>query len=393
MKTFYIFSLLCLIAFNAPKSQAVGIGTASPHASAQLDVVSTTKGLLLPRMTSTQRNAIVSPAAGLTVYETTTGTLWVYNGSNWNQLTSGVPPSSLWQTSATRNFVYNTTDSIGIGTSVPSEKLHLSNGQLRMNRTTLSAENNIVFNMPNANVAGEFEGLKFQVFGNDYASIGLLNAPAILPAIVGLRLSANGIFSNDLFIKNNGNVGIGTNNPQDNFHVAGNVLMDGINPNLRLQNGGVDKGFVQLSGDNLRIGTNSTNVDGKFVIRTGGADRVFVDGAGMSIGTTTAAAGYMLRLGGRMICEEVKVKLEGSWPDYVFKPDYKLISLAHLEGFINKHGHLPSIPTAAEIKSNGLELGDMQQKMMEKIEELTLYIIQLKKEMDTMKKQCIGHEN
>ena len=61
----------------------VGIGTASPDASAQLDVSSTTRGLLPPRMDSTQRNAIVSPAAGLTIYNTTLKSFQVYNGTAW----------------------------------------------------------------------------------------------------------------------------------------------------------------------------------------------------------------------------------------------------------------------------------------------------------------------
>jgi len=79
--------------------QAVGIGTSSPNASAQLDITSTTKGLLLPRMTSAQRTAIASPAAGLMVYETTTSSIYIYNGSAWVQLASG--GASPWTISAT----------------------------------------------------------------------------------------------------------------------------------------------------------------------------------------------------------------------------------------------------------------------------------------------------
>lgn len=69
--------------------QSVGIGTTTPNASAQLDIVSTNKGILIPRMTAAQRSAIVSPANGLMVYETTTNSLWVFNGTVWVQQGSG----------------------------------------------------------------------------------------------------------------------------------------------------------------------------------------------------------------------------------------------------------------------------------------------------------------
>ena len=62
-------------------------------------------------------------------------------------------------------------------------------------------------------------------------------------------------------------------------------------------------------------------------------------------------------------------------PDYVFKEDYKLRSLKEVQGYIEEHGHLPNIPSAAEIESKGVELGSMEMKLLEKIEELTLYIL------------------
>lgn len=80
--------------------------------------------------------------------------------------------------------------------------------------------------------------------------------------------------------------------------------------------------------------------------------------------------------------ESKKVKVTatpGSFPDYVFKPDYKLRSLSELSAFIKANGHLPNIPKAAEVEENGQDLGLIQQKMLEKIEELTLYIIEQEK--------------
>ena len=81
-----------------------------------------------------------------------------------------------------------------------------------------------------------------------------------------------------------------------------------------------------------------------------------------------------------------EVVVETGWADYVFDKEYKLPLLSDVEKFIEQNKHLPGIPSAAEIEKNGLQLGDTQKKMMEKIEELTLYVIALKKEVDALKK-------
>jgi hypothetical protein len=72
-----------LISFNCAAFAQVGIGTQTPHSSAILDVAATDKGILFPKMTSAQRTAIASPAAGLYVFDTNTNSLWIYNGSTW----------------------------------------------------------------------------------------------------------------------------------------------------------------------------------------------------------------------------------------------------------------------------------------------------------------------
>ncbi|OEK02286.1 hypothetical protein BFP97_12490 [Roseivirga sp. 4D4] len=85
--------------------------------------------------------------------------------------------------------------------------------------------------------------------------------------------------------------------------------------------------------------------------------------------------------------ESKKVKVTatpGSVPDYVFNPSYELRSLSEVELFIKKNSHLPNIPSAKEVETNGQDVGDMQLKLLEKVEELTLYMIELEK---TVKKQ------
>ena len=209
-----------------------------------------------------------------------------------------------------------------------------------------------------------------------------------------LHVAGNSIVSGYSIIGGTATIGgaaniAGTASIGNNTSIGGNITVDAVNPIIQLENSNVEKGFVQLSGDNIRIGTNGGNTNGKFVIRTNGGDRFFVDGSGnVNIGSQTDAPGYIVRVGGKMICEEVKVKLQSSgWPDYVFSESYNLPALTELEKFIQKNKHLPNIPSATEVEKNGLEVGDMQKRMMEKIEELTLYIIQQQKEIDELKLQ------
>ncbi|MEO6253359.1 MAG: hypothetical protein ABIO79_08650, partial [Ferruginibacter sp.] len=109
-------------------------------------------------------------------------------------------------------------------------------------------------------------------------------------------------------------------------------------------------------------------------------------GGNVAIGNVVAgSAGYKLAVTGKMICEEVRVKLSTAWPDYVFEDNHQLLPLQQLSQFIKTNKHLPNIPPANEIEKNGMELGDMQKKMMQKIEELTLYILQQQKEIEELK--------
>ena len=91
---------------------------------------------------------------------------------------------------------------------------------------------------------------------------------------------------------------------------------------------------------------------------------------------------------GTICAEEVRVSLSGApcWPDYVFADNYNLTTINDLEKFIKTNRHLPGIPNAEEVANNGIELGDMQARLLQKIEELTLYIIELKKENEEIKK-------
>ncbi len=111
----------------------------------------------------------------------------------------------------------------------------------------------------------------------------------------------------------------------------------------------------------------------------------FYTGSGqLGIGTTNLGA-YRLSVNGNIRSKEVVV--ETGWADYVFNKKYPLRSLEEVEQYIQQYNHLPNIPSAKEIEQNGLPLGDVQKRMMEKIEELTLYVIELKKEIEILKKK------
>jgi hypothetical protein len=103
---------------------------------------------------------------------------------------------------------------------------------------------------------------------------------------------------------------------------------------------------------------------------------------GIGIGDTH---GFRLAVGGKMIAEEVVVQLVANWPDYVFESAYKLPELSDVEKYIILNKHLPGIPSAKDVTANGLEVGEFQAQLLLKVEELTLYVIELKKEIEALK--------
>jgi hypothetical protein len=102
---------------------------------------------------------------------------------------------------------------------------------------------------------------------------------------------------------------------------------------------------------------------------------------------TKDTKGYALAVAGKIVTEEVKVALQTSWPDYVFKKEYQLTTLKEVETYIKEKGHLKDIPSEEEVSKDGISLGEMNAKLLQKIEELTLYVIEQNKEIDTLKKQ------
>lgn len=107
----------------------------------------------------------------------------------------------------------------------------------------------------------------------------------------------------------------------------------------------------------------------------------------VGIGTANVPNGYALAVGGNILAESVKVSLQADWPDYVFHASYQLPSIQEMERYVAAYKHLPGLPAAAEVKKEGIDLGEMNRLLLQKIEEQALYIIQLNKKMEAISAQ------
>lgn len=99
-----------------------------------------------------------------------------------------------------------------------------------------------------------------------------------------------------------------------------------------------------------------------------------------------------IRVNGNVVAKEVEVTLNG-FPDYVFESDYDLMTLSEVDEFIQENGHLPNIPSAAEVASNGLGLGEFNKMLLEKVEELTLHLIAKEKQLVTVQNEFDAYKS
>jgi hypothetical protein len=291
----------------------------------------------------------------------------------------------------------NANGNLGIGTNTPGALLDVkSSGNNLLSRFSTTSPGNSWINIGNANV-----GLNI--------GIGSTN-------VAGYIWSSN----SKVFIGNDGdptlfvnwagqkNVGIGTATPSGKLELFVPNSLECFNLNQGTN------GKVMFFGPNLGTGsynhittandagiiyagpTGNTNTG--FVIapwrsslsgiRLDNNGRVFIGTT--SLPTTDNSGQYQLMVKDGIITEKVKVALVGSsnwsWPDFVFNKSYTLRPLSEVESFINKNHHLPEIPSEEEVRKDGIDLAEMDAKLLQKIEELTLYMIEMKKENDALKK-------
>ncbi|MEO8238064.1 MAG: hypothetical protein ABI576_08135 [Flavobacterium sp.] len=161
---------------------------------------------------------------------------------------------------------------------------------------------------------------------------------------------------------------------------------------FRVYDDGNNNFYMHLPKPNSRIvigGYGDYLPEHKFVVR--GSAKIegnILTDANVGIGTSNFTDGsdtYRLSVKGKIRAEEIKVY--NTWADYVFAKNYDLKPLVKVEEFIAQNGHLPNVPSAKEITEKGLELGEMSKIQQEKIEELTLYLIQQNKEIEDLKSQ------
>lgn len=179
-------------------------------------------------------------------------------------------------------------------------------------------------------------------------------------------------------INKDGNIGIGTGAPVSRLDVMGQdgLRITGYQP------------FYTLLDNNSNRSNRMQSANGDFILYRGVgtagyvAQMIVKDNGNVLIGTVNDN-GFKLAVNGNIRAKEIRVQT--GWADYVFADDYQLRPLEEVETFIKANKHLPDIQPAKEIQENGLDVAATTTKMMAKIEELTLYLIDLKKENDVLK--------
>jgi hypothetical protein len=212
-----------------------------------------------------------------------------------------------------------------------------------------------------------------------------------LPTFTDIDAQSLTITGNTLSISNGNTISLPTTSVTagNNVTVTGNgstatpFLVSSIDTSLYASNGSINQStttnsnrIVDMNDSNIWFDTSSSATNGKMYL---GSTAVFPNSTG----------NYKLFVEGGILTEKVKVALRSSanWADYVFADDYKLMTLKEVEKFITANKHLPGVDSASELSKNGLDIAEMQSKQMEKIEELTLYIIEQNKALEKTQKE------
>lgn len=222
----------------------------------------------------------------------------------------------------------------------------------------------------------------------------------------GYGLSSYG--TNNLFLKtngsarmtilnSNGNVGIGTTFPTDKLHVLGNIYLPS-DSKLKLGTQSATSGsfmihnsaccyntYADFSGSLFfrRLDSNGGGIGSLLGLQSDGTVTIGVWETYSS--TVTNTQGHRLMVNGGILCEKIKVIADVPNSDHVFEKTYPLMSINDVKNYIEQHKHLPEVPSAKEFKDNGYNVGEMDDLLLRKVEELTLYVIKLNEEVEKLK--------
>ena len=144
------------------------------------------------------------------------------------------------------------------------------------------------------------------------------------------------------------------------FNVDSSMRVGGV---LHVENGISTGGTININSNNINLNAN---------------------GSASFSNQVTIGNGFLCSADGSLKVKDLKVTLSG-WSDFVFDDGYRLMPLGEVERYIDAHRHLPEVPSAQEVEENGVDVGEMNKLLLQKVEELTLYVIDLQKQIDELK--------
>jgi hypothetical protein len=281
------------------------------------------------------------------------------------------------------------TTNVGIGIATPTSALHvIASGSQATSYTGSKFLNTSILGVSPLNPLTKV-GLEISStgqWGDPHASVHNNNIGLYVSAVSGAVNNYDAIFNGG------GNVGIATTSPEQKLVVKGAISI--YNPD---EDGNIALFFGREHAANIygkwgiqyvhagEIGASSLPGLNFWIPNSGNNYLFLADNGNVLIGKNLQVnTAYKLDVNGAVRANEVDVNTTGA--DFVFEKDYSLMSLSDLEKSIQKNKHLPGVPSASEMQKNGMSLGETNTVLLQKVEELTLYMIEQNKKIDNLQK-------